>query len=70
MVTLPYSSLEVLSKGISAFAGRHDLKVAMHIFMLDGEGTTLKGQLAKASLSLLVFDAHGEVHRRSEAGFK
>ncbi len=70
MITLPYSSLEVLSKGVSAFASRHDPKLAMHIFVLDTDGAALKGQPAKASLSIMVFDAHGEEHGHSDAGSK
>jgi cysteine desulfurase len=44
--------------------------MAMHVFVLDAQGAAMKGLAAKADLSVLIFDANGEEHGRSEVGFK
>ena len=40
------------------------------IYILDAEGAAFEGQPSEAGLSMLIFDANGEQHGRSEAGFK
>jgi hypothetical protein len=71
MIAFPYSSLEALSRGVSDFSKRSDdPRMAMHVFVLDSQGRALKGLPSEADLSLFVYDANGEEHGRSAAGFK
>jgi cysteine desulfurase len=71
MIAFPYSSLHALSRGVSGFANSPgDPKMAMHVYVLDAQGAAMKGLPAEAGLSVLIFDANGEEHGRSKAGFK
>jgi hypothetical protein len=71
MIAFPYTSLDALSKGVSEFANRtSDPKMAMHVYVLDSQGSVLKGLPSKVDLSVFVYDANGEEHGRSVDGFK
>lgn len=66
----PSSSVDEISKRVAEFVKRPDSKMALHVFIGDMEGHALRGELPKPTISLFVFDAHGEEHGRSDAGFK
>lgn len=66
----PSSSVDEISKRVAEFVKRPDPKMALHVFIGDMEGHALRGEPPKPSISLFVFDAHGEEHGRSDAGFK
>jgi FAD binding domain len=71
IIIVPIDKIEVVSKAVSTFTSRpEDSKMAMHIFLGDFEGSAAQGKPAKPAIMLLVYDAHGEVHGRSEGGFK
>ncbi|KAF2808903.1 FAD binding domain-containing protein [Mytilinidion resinicola] len=71
MIMYPRSALPALAKAESAFAERcHDAKMAMHFFCLDLTQGAFTGQPTQPGVAILVYDAHGEKHGRSEAGFK
>ncbi|KAF2497449.1 FAD binding domain-containing protein [Lophium mytilinum] len=71
MIMYSRSALPALAKGVAAFADRcHDAKMAMHFFCLDLTQGAFTGQPSQPGVALLVYDAHGEEHGRSEAGFK
>lgn len=62
--------MDEISKRVAEFIKRPDSKMALHIFIGDMEGHALRGEPPKPTTSLFVFDAHGEEHGRSDAGFK
>jgi hypothetical protein len=66
----PSSAVDEISKRVAAFVKRPDPKMALHVFIGDMEGHGLRGEPPKPTISLLVFDAHGERHGRSDVGFK
>jgi len=66
----PSSAVDEISKRVAEFVKRPDPKIALHVFIRDMEGHGLRGEPPKPTISLLVFDAHGERHGRSDAGFK
>jgi hypothetical protein len=70
MIMYPLSAVDEISNRVAEFVKRPDLKMALHVFMGDVEGRALKGEQPNLTISLLVFDAHGEEHGRSDAGFK
>ncbi|KAK3670285.1 hypothetical protein LTR78_009839 [Recurvomyces mirabilis] len=66
---IPYSSLHEVSKGVAAMAARTaDPRIAMHV-MNQGPGMGMPDQGSKPNIALMLFDAHGETHARSESGF-
>jgi hypothetical protein len=66
----PSSAVDQILKRIAEFVKRPDPKMTLHVFIGDMEGHALRGEPPKPTISLLVFDAHGEKHGRSDAGFK
>jgi FAD/FMN-containing dehydrogenase len=71
MIMVPLEQIEEIAKRVSAFARRlEDPKMAMHVFLGDFAGSAAQGKPATPSIMFLVYDAHGEMHGRSEAGFK
>jgi len=62
--------VDEISKRVCEFVKRPDPKLALHVFIGDMEGHALRGEQPKPTVSLFVFDAHGEEHGRSDAGFK
>jgi len=66
----PSSAVDEISKRVAEFVQHPDPKMALHVLIGDMEGHALRGGPPKPTISLLVFDAHGEDHGRSEAGFK
>jgi hypothetical protein len=44
--------------------------MALHVFLGDFAGEAAQGKPAMPSMMFLVYDAHGEKHGRSDAGFK
>ena len=64
---IPYSSIHECSKGVSAMASRtSDPKVAMHV-VNQGPGMGMPDQGPKPGIAIMMYDAHGEAHGRSEA---
>ncbi|KAK2800829.1 hypothetical protein FQN50_007970 [Emmonsiellopsis sp. PD_5] len=71
VIIYPRSSIKAVSKGVSDFVNRFtDPKLSAHVMVTDFEFRTAKGGIAEPSVGLLIFDANGEEHGRSEAGFK
>ena len=66
----PSSTVDEISKRVAEFVKHPDPKMALHVFIGDMEGHALRGGPPKLTISLLVFDVHGEKHGRSDAGFK
>lgn len=65
----PYSQLQEVSKGVSAMAARPaDPKIAMHI-VNRGRGMGEPAQGGKPGIAVMMYDAHGEEHGRSEEAF-
>ena len=68
-VFFPYSRLKEVSKGVSEMATRAaDPKVAMHV-VNQGSGMGAPAQGAKPGIAVMMYDAHGEEHGRSDDGF-
>jgi hypothetical protein len=71
MVRFPDESLHQLSEAVCRFTKTvNDPKLAMHVFIMDVEYRSLRGEAAKPGLAGLIYDAHGEEHALSESGFK
>ncbi|KAK5126121.1 hypothetical protein LTR85_011476 [Meristemomyces frigidus] len=66
VLAIPYSSLAACSKGVAAMARTTDPKVAMHV-VNQGPGMGFPDQGAKPGIGIMMFDARGEAHARSEA---
>jgi hypothetical protein len=66
----PSSAVDEISKLVAEFVKRPDPKMALHVFIGDMEGHGLRGEPPKPTISLLVFNAYGEKHGRSDTGFK
>ncbi|EON68665.1 hypothetical protein W97_07923 [Coniosporium apollinis CBS 100218] len=70
-IYFPIEALEQVSVAVSEFANRpSDPKMAMHVFLGGWESSEITGEPAKPPMSIMVYDAHGEAHGRSEQGFK
>ncbi|KAJ9635178.1 hypothetical protein H2199_008664 [Coniosporium tulheliwenetii] len=70
-IFLPNEALEQISRGVSDFANRpSDPKMAMHVVVGDLTGSAAGGDPTKLPIFLMVYDANGEAHGRSEEGFK
>jgi hypothetical protein len=70
-IHFPDYALPAVSEAVSTFSKRPgEPKIAMHIFLMDLEERTLRGEKPKIGLELLIYDAYGEEHAQSEAGFK
>lgn len=64
-------SLPILSKAVSKFTKQaSDPKLALHVFIMDLTQQSLRGEAPQVGIAALIFDAHGEEHAKSEAGFK
>ncbi|KAF2464921.1 cysteine desulfurase [Lindgomyces ingoldianus] len=71
MILYPREALSALAKAVPAFADRNtDPKIAVHFYCLDMTQGAFVGKPSVPGLGLLVYDAHGEEHGRSEQGFK
>ncbi|OQV00655.1 FAD binding domain-containing protein isoform 2 [Cladophialophora immunda] len=69
-ILVPNESLAELAKGVSDFTRRtQDPKVAMHLFCLDLAHAALTGQDPAPGIMIVVYDANGEAHGRSDEGF-
>ncbi|KAK5715958.1 hypothetical protein LTR15_009783 [Elasticomyces elasticus] len=69
VLALPYSALQATAKGVSTMSKRTaDPKVAMHVVNL-GPGMGMPDQGAKPGIGIMMFDARGEEHARSQDGF-
>jgi hypothetical protein len=67
-IIFPESSLEAVSKGVAYFAtGITDPRVSMHVYFLEPRNPFFP---FPAGIGLMIFDANGEEHGRSEHGFK
>jgi hypothetical protein len=70
VVSVPYASLRQISIGVAHMANHtKDPKVAMHIVNM-GPGMGMPSQGSKPDIGFLLYDANGEAHARSTAGFK
>lgn len=68
-VFFPYERLKEVSKGVSEMAARAaDPKVAMHV-VNRGRGMGEEAQGAKPGIAIMMYDAHGEEHGKSDEGF-
>lgn len=68
MIFFPPEALRALSQGLSGFIERtNDPKVAMHAFILNPESPFFD---SPPGFGVMVYDANGEEHGRSEQGFK
>ncbi|ORY06215.1 cysteine desulfurase [Clohesyomyces aquaticus] len=71
MIFYPRESLSALAKAVPEFAERStDPKIAVHFYCLDMYQGAFVGKPAVPGIGLLVYDAYGEEHGRSGAGFK
>lgn len=71
IVTYPRDALPVLAKAIPEFIDRcDDPKMAMHFYCLDLTQGSFTGQSPQPGIAIAVYDANGEEHGRSDAGFK
>jgi cysteine desulfurase len=71
MIVFPDESLPIVSKAVADFTKRTaDPKLALHVFIMDVQRRGLQGQTPKPGIAFLIYDAHGEEHAKSEAGFK
>ncbi|KAK3711302.1 hypothetical protein LTR37_009682 [Vermiconidia calcicola] len=69
IVLFPYSSLEEMSKVVSKMAARTaDPRLAMHV-VNRGAAFGEAPQGAKPGVAVMMWDAHGEAHARSDEGF-
>jgi hypothetical protein len=69
-IMYPSRAVDEISKRVAEFVKYPDPKMALHVLIGDMEGYAVRGEPPKPTISLLVFDAHGEDHGRSDAGFK
>jgi hypothetical protein len=65
---IPYSSLLEVSRGVVKMATTTDPRIAMHV-VNQGPGMGTPDQGSKLDIAIMIFDAHGEGHARSESGF-
>jgi FAD/FMN-containing dehydrogenase len=71
MIMYPREALDELAKKIPHFVDTNrDPKIAMHFYCLDMVQGAFVGKPAVPGLGVLVYDAHGEEHGRSEKGFE
>lgn len=69
-IVFPNEALPELAKAISDFARRKsDRKMAMHLYCLDLAHAALTGQSPAPGIMIVVYDANGEAHGRSDEGF-
>lgn len=69
-ILYPNESLHEVAKAISDFTRRtQDPKMAMHLYCLDTAHAALTGQSPAPGIMVVIYDANGEVHGRSEQGF-
>ena len=69
-IIIPKDALPQLARAVTAFTHRtHDPKMVMHVFCLDLAHAALSGQDPKPGIMIVVYDANGEDHGRSAAGF-
>ncbi|KAJ8058511.1 hypothetical protein OCU04_012695 [Sclerotinia nivalis] len=67
-IIFPESSLEAVSRGVSAFTETiTDPKVSMHVYFLEPRNPFFP---FPAGVGLMIFDANGEEHGRGKDGFK
>jgi hypothetical protein len=70
-IIIPKEALHVLAKRLSDWAAMNDdPKTALHLYCLDLTQSAYTGQDSNPGIAMLVFDANGEEHGRSDAGFK
>jgi hypothetical protein len=68
VVFIPYSSLLEVSRGVVKMATTTDPRIAMHV-VNQGPGMGTPDQGSKPDIAIMIFDAHGEGHARSESDF-
>ncbi|KAJ9602207.1 hypothetical protein H2200_013327 [Cladophialophora chaetospira] len=69
-IVIPNEALPELAQAATQFAQRtQDPKMAMHIFCLDLAHAALSGQDPSPGIMVVVYDANGEAHGRSDEGF-
>jgi hypothetical protein len=68
VVFIPYSSLSDVSRNVAKMATTADPRIAMHV-VNQGPGMGTPDQGSKPNIAIMMFDAHGEAHARSELGF-
>lgn len=67
----PDDKLSVVSKEVANFTKRvTDPKLALHVLVMDIQRHGLQGEIPRPGIAFLIYDAHGEEHAQSEAGFK
>jgi hypothetical protein len=70
-IIFPKEALHVLAKRLSDWVARsNDPKMALHLYCLDLTHGAFTGQNPTPGIAISVFDANGEEHGRSDAGFK
>jgi hypothetical protein len=70
-ITYPQEALPIVAKGVSDFATRSSgPRTAMHFYCLDLDQGAFTGRKSKPGIVVFVYDANGEEHGRSDAGFK
>lgn len=68
MIFFPPNALRALSQGLSGFVERtNDPKIAMNAFILNPDSPFFD---SPPGFGVMVYDANGEEHGRSEQGFK
>ena len=67
----PRSSLPIMAKEVAAFSSRvSNAKMALHLYGMNMEQEVIEGKRTDADgLVLMLYDANGEAHARSEEGF-
>jgi hypothetical protein len=69
-VIIPNHALPELARGAAAFTRRvSDPKMAMHLFCLDLSHAAFTGQAPQPGIMIVLYDANGEAHGRSDEGF-
>ena len=70
-IVYPQEALPVVAKAVSDFVSRStDPRVALHFYCLDLDQGAFTGRKPNPGIAVFVYDANGEGHGRSDAGFK
>jgi hypothetical protein len=70
-ITYPQEAFPVVVKAVADFVRRpSNPRTALHFYCLDHVQGAFTGQKPQPGIALFVYDANGEEHGRSDAGFK
>jgi hypothetical protein len=71
MIMFPKEALYVLARRLSNWVARsNETNTALHLYCLNPTHSAFTGQDPAPAIAIMIFDANGEEHGRSEAGFK